>query len=150
MGVRYSIQGQATPTAVLTIYEADSLVLATIYDAQAGGAIKMTPSIGINRAGEGTVLAEVLIPSFCDSGEYRIRITYSYELFSFPSRRIDVVAMTPPFTVINKDRELQKALVDTVIESKVKSRLNAEKIGELKKSIEKTDKKADRIDRLLK
>lgn len=54
MGVRYSIQGQATPSAVLTIYEADSLTLATIYDAQTGGSVITGSEVTADESGKTT------------------------------------------------------------------------------------------------
>jgi len=54
MGVRYSIQGQASPSAVLTIYEADSLVLATIYSAQTGGIAVVGSTVTADSSGKAT------------------------------------------------------------------------------------------------
>lgn len=108
--------------------------------------IKMAQTTGINRAGEGYVMAEVPTPSFVDTGDYKIRITYSYVLFSFPERRIDVVAMTPPFHIINPRATIDTVIINQAGINREEINRNKVKLDELEKSLKKIDKKADRAD----
>jgi hypothetical protein len=64
--------------------------------------------------GKGKSLNAITIPEFADPGIYRLRIRYTYEIGSFPSRRVTVEAESGEFLVTNVTkkeilREIKKA-----------------------------------------
>jgi len=81
---------------------------------------------GHNPKGEHRLKAVVPIPEFADPGIYRLHATYTYQLFSYPTRTIVVNAMSPPFLVAKKiDPEVKK---------------NTEDIREMKDKVERDEK----------
>jgi hypothetical protein len=74
--------------------------------------------------GEGRLLSRIPIPDFASPGTYRLSIVYTYKVSSFPERFVSVEASSGPFTIVNKNKVIQDALVEGAIKSKAGVKAN--------------------------
>lgn len=120
----------------ITRYDKKILVEATVARYLVNSVVIPVPSYRRQvPMGKGVSLNSITVPSYADPGVYHLHIAYSYLVSNFPERRITIEADSGPFTVVNKTKVIQDALIDAAADNKANIQSNEKLLNALDRSM---------------